>query len=184
MGEPLSDRLFLGVALTDEVRNGLAAFLGAKAAPLPGKPVPPANWHLTLRFLGATVEPARDRVLAFLDEDALTLPFVLGFEALGAFSRPARATVLWMGVRRGTEELAELAGRCEQAAQAAGFDAEERPFHPHITLSRIRPWQDVHKLVEEVPAFPLSQEVDRITLYRSLLGRGGARYEVVDEVRL
>ena len=108
MGEPLTDRLFLGVALTDELRHGLAAFLEAKAAPLPGKPVPPANWHLTLRFLGATEEPDRDRVLAFLDEDALTLPFVLGFGPLGAFSRPARATVLWMGVRRGAEELAEL----------------------------------------------------------------------------
>jgi 2'-5' RNA ligase len=28
------------------------------------------------------------------------------------------------------------------------------------------------------------QTVDRITLYRSLLGRDGARYEVVDEVEL
>lgn len=184
MGEPLTDRLFLGVALTDELRHGLAAFLEAKAAPLPGKPVPPANWHLTLRFLGATKEPERDRVLAFLDEVALTLPFVLAFGPLGAFSRPARATVLWMGVRRGAEELVELAGRCDEAAQAVGFEAEDRPFHPHLTLSRIRPWQDVLSLVDEVPSFPLSQEVDRITLFRSLLGGGGARYEVVDEVEL
>ncbi len=170
--------------MTDELRHGLAAFLEAKAAPFPGKPVPPANWHLTLRFLGATKEPDRDRVLAFLDQDALTLPFVLGFGALGAFSRPARATVLWMGVRRGAEELAELAGRCEEAAQAAGLEPEDRPFHPHLTLSRIQPRQDVSVLVDRVPSFPLSQEVDRITLFRSLLGTGGARYEVVDEVPL
>ena len=92
--------------------------------------------------------------------------------------------MLWLGVGRGREELTDLAAACEEAAQAAGFDVEERPFHPHVTLSRIRPWQDVRSVVEELPAFPLNQEVDRITLYRSLLGRGGARYEVVDEVAL
>ena len=184
MDEPLTERLFLGIALTDGVRHGLAAFLGAKAGPLPGKPVPPENWHLTLRFLGSTEEPARDRVLHFLDEHMLTLPFVLGFDGLGAFARPARATVLWLGVNRGVEELSELASICEEAAQSAGFVPEDRPFHPHVTVSRLRPWQDVRSLVETVPPFPLAQTVEEITVYRSVLGQGGARYEVVDEIEL
>jgi 2'-5' RNA ligase len=182
--EPLTERLFLGIALTDDVRHGLAAFLSAKADPLPGKPVPPENWHLTLRFLGATEESARDRVLGFLDEHMLTLPFVLGFGGLGAFARPARATVLWLGVNRGIEELTELAAICEAVAQSVGFAAEDRPFHPHVTLARIRPWQDVGSLVETVPPFPLAQTVEEITLYRSVLGRGGASYEIVDEIEL
>ena len=77
-----------------------------------------------------------------------------------------------------------LAAISEEAAQAAGFEPEARPFHPHLTLARIRPWQDVSELVERVPPFPLRQAVDRITMYRSLLGGGGARYEIVDEVSL
>jgi RNA 2',3'-cyclic 3'-phosphodiesterase len=182
--EPLTERLFLGIALSDDVRHGLAAFLDAKAGPMPGKPVPPPNWHLTLRFLGATEAVARDEVLAHVDDEPLVLPFVLGFAGLGAFARPARATVLWLGVDRGTEELSELAAACEEAARSAGFEPDERPFHPHVTLSRIRPWQDVRPIVEKVPPFPLAQEVDRITMFRSVLGRGGARYEVVDEVEL
>ncbi len=184
MDEPLTERLFLGVALADEVRHGLAAFLEARAGMLPGKPVPPTNWHLTLRFLGVAEESQRDQVLAFLDEHPLTLPFVLGFDGLGAFARPARATVLWLGVERGTEELAELAAICDEAAGSAGFAAEDRPFHPHVTLSRLRPWQDVRPVVEKVPAFPLAQEVDRVTMYRSMLGGSGTRYEIVDEVEL
>lgn len=184
MGQPLTERLFLGIALSDEVRHGLAAFLEAKATPLPGKPVPPQNWHLTLRFLGSTEEQQRDQVLGFLDEHALTLPFVLGFGALGGFARPVRATVLWLGVNRGTEDLAELAAICEEAVVAAGFPPEDRPFHPHVTVSRIRPWQDVRETVEAVPPFPLAQTVEHITLYRSLLGSGGARYEIVDQIEL
>jgi RNA 2',3'-cyclic 3'-phosphodiesterase len=184
MGGGLTDRLFLGVALSDDVRYGLAAFLAAWAGQLPGKPGPPQNWHLTLRFLGSTEPETAERVLAALDEEPLTLPFVLGFAGLGAFPRPRAATVLWLGVDRGTEGLAELAGVCEEVARDAGFDPDERPFHPHVTLSRIRPKEDVADLVDAVPPFPLSQEVDRITLYRSLPGPGGARYQIVDEVPL
>lgn len=184
MDEPLTERLFLGIALSDEVRHGLAAFLEAKAFPLPGDPVPPENWHLTLRFLGMTAEPERDQILRLLDEHMLTLPFVLGFDGLGAFAKPARATVLWLGVNRGNEELVELAAICEEVARAVGLDAEDRPFHPHITLSRIRPSQDVRDVVDTVPPFPLAQTVEHVTLYRSMLGRGGARYEVVDEIEL
>jgi 2'-5' RNA ligase len=184
LGEPLTERLFLGIALSDETRHGLAAFLDAKAGTLPGKAVPPENWHLTLRFLGPSEEQQRDRVLAFLDQHMLTLPFILGFAGLGAFARPARATVLWLGVNWGTEDLAELAAIGEEAALLAGFPPEDRPFHPHVTVSRIRPWQDVRSTVERVPRFPLAQTVEEITLYRSVLGRGGASYEVVDEIEL
>lgn len=185
MGRSLTERLFLGVALSDEVRYGLAAFLDAKAAHLPGKPTPPQNWHLTLRFLGPTEPEQRDRLLGTLDDQELPLPFVLGFAGLGAFPRPRAATVLWLGVDRGGEELTELAEACEEAARDAGFPPEERPFHPHVTLARVRPTDDVAELVESVPAFPLSQEVDRVILYRSLVGGpGGVRYEIADEVRL
>jgi RNA 2',3'-cyclic 3'-phosphodiesterase len=184
LGRGLTERLFLGVALSDEVRYGLAAFLGAQAGPLPGKPTPPQNWHLTLRFLGSSEPEQRERLLDVLEEEALVLPFVLGFAGLGGFPRPRGATVLWLGVDRGVEELAELAEACEDAARDVGFPADERPFHPHVTLARLRPKGDVSDLVATVSPFPLSQEVDRIVLYRSLLGPGGARYEIADEVRL
>lgn len=167
------------------MRYGLAAFLDARAGPLPGKPTPPQNWHLTIRFLGSTEPEERDRVLGALDDEELTLPFVLGFAGLGAFPRPGSATVLWLGVGRGADELGELAEVCERAARRAGLPPEERPFHPHLTLARVRPKQDVTELVERVPAFPLSQEVDRVVLFRSVLGGpGGARYEIADEVPL
>ncbi|MCL1693057.1 MAG: hypothetical protein M3096_05180, partial [Actinomycetia bacterium] len=62
----MSDRLFLAVALTDEVRHGLAAFLSERVVRLPGRPSPPDNWHMTLRFLGPTNALQQDRILEFL----------------------------------------------------------------------------------------------------------------------
>ncbi len=180
----MSDRLFLAVALTDEVRHGLAAFLNESTTGLPGRPTPPDNWHLTLRFLGSTGALLRDRVLELLDEHLVVEPFTLGFTDLGGFPKPSRATVLWLGVGRGSDEVMRMAAVCEQAAISAGFEPEDRPFHPHLTLSRLRPPVNVEGIVERVGVFPLRMEVDRVTLYRSHLGRDGARYEAIDEVLL
>jgi 2'-5' RNA ligase len=152
--------------------------------PLPGKPVPPPNWHLTLRFLGKTDEVAYQRVLAGLAQADLGEPFSMSFGGLGAFPRAARATVLWLAVERGAERLEQLAALAETAAQDAGFAAEDRPFHPHLTLSRIRPHQDVRPLIERIPPFPLTLRVDRLAVFRSHLGRGGAKYEEINSISL
>lgn len=181
-----TERLFLAAALSDDVRHALAAFVDDHSddRPLPGRPVDPDNWHITLRFLGRTEPMQRDLVLADIDQHVMQGPFTLSFGGLGAFPRPGRATVLWLGIEQGVDELDALADRCEAAAQVAGFPAEDRPFHPHVTLSRIRPWQDIRSLVERFPPFPATQRVESITLFRSVLGRGGARYEIVDSVPL
>lgn len=183
--EPVG-RLFVAVPLTDEVRGALAAHIMAAgtARALPGKPVPPPNWHVTMRFFGPTDEVSYERFLAALTEAEWGRPFSVSFGGLGAFPRPARATVLWLAIERGVDRLERLAALNEQAAQEAGFAPEERPFHAHLTLSRIRPHQDVRPLIERVSPFPMSLPVDRLVVFRSHLGRGGARYEELDSFEL
>ncbi len=180
----MSDRLFLAVALSDNVAHGLAAFLADETLRLPGRSTSPSNWHVTIRFLGPTTALQRDRVLEFLDEHLAVEPFTLSFGGLGAFARPSKATVVYLNIERGTDRLTAMAEIAETAAQLAGFEPEDRPFHAHVTLSRIRPPMDVRPLIERVPGFPLAMEVDRLTLYRSRLGSGGPTYDVLDEVRL
>ncbi len=177
-------RIFLAIGLTEDVRHGLAAHLAAWSDELPGRPVPPDNWHLTLRFLGKCDRLEYEKLLAALGDAVLGSPFTLGFEGLGAFPRSSRAAVLWLGTGRGTDELIALAATVEDAAVRSGFMPEERPFHPHLTLSRIRPPVNVRDLVERVPRFPLTLPVDAVTVYRSYLQAGPARYEILDEARL
>lgn len=179
-------RFFLGVALTERVRHGLRAFLDQElgGVPPPGRPTSPAGWHVTLRFLGWSTGEQRDRFLGYLQERLTVEPFVLGFDRLGAFPNPRRATVLWLGVERGVVPLSEAAAVAEEAARAAGYAPEERPYHPHVTLARIRPPQDVTELVEHVARFPLTQRVAALTFFESHLRRGGAVYEPVDTIPL
>ena len=123
-------------------------------------------------------------LLARLDEAELGARFDLGFGSLGAFPRPAHATVLWLGVEDGSGVLIDLAGAVEEAAIEAGFMPEDRPFHPHLTLSRVRPSQHVGRLLDAVPPFPLRQTVRRITVFESVLGRGPAVYVPLDTFEL
>lgn len=151
---------------------------------LPGKVAPPENWHITFRFLGSIGEVAYERVLAELDSVDLGRSFRIGLGELGAFPQPRKATVIWMGLSKGTERLHELAEISEEAAQAAGLAPNERPFRPHLTLSRVRPAQDVSRLVEEAPAMDIEWRCESVVIYRSHLGRGGASYEPLETLLL
>ncbi|MDJ0953535.1 MAG: RNA 2',3'-cyclic phosphodiesterase [Acidimicrobiia bacterium] len=182
----MGERMFLAVALDDECRHAVAAHLGAALGErmLPGRPARPESWHITLRFLGDTTAQQADAILAHLDEHLMVDPFRVKLAGLGGFPREKKASVLWIGAVGDLDPLHALAAECETAAQRAGFEPEGRPFHPHVTLSRIRPPTDVRRLVDLVPDSGIPIDVGAVTLYRSLLGSGPARYEVVDTVAL
>lgn len=182
VGERVKRRAFVAVEIPDEARDLLAARLDQTVGipSIPGKVVPPENWHITLRFLGWVDEPTLDRVTAELDQMDTPPRFRVRLGGLGAFSRPARASVLWVAIDRGAEEVVDLAGRVEQAMEGIGFEKEGRPYHPHLTLSRIRPERDVRELVAGMPAAGVSFDVPSIALVESHTGPGGARYEVLE----
>jgi 2'-5' RNA ligase len=178
-------RLFIGVPLTEEARGKIDAHLRA-ALPdgIPGRPVPAANWHLTLRFLGATRSDQLAAIVRHLREADLGGAFDMGFGGLGAFSRPRSARVLWIGLTEGVERMKALARIAEDAARAAGFAPEEKSFKPHLTLSRIQPPRDVTAAIQRVPPLDLRMLVDEVVVFRSHLGGGPARYEAVEQFAL
>ncbi len=178
-------RLFLAVPLTEDSRHAIVGHLQASLPhPLPGRPVRPENWHLTLRFLGEVNEAAADRVVREVDAAERGPAFRIRWGSLGAFPRPRRANVLWLGLERGAEEAERLAAVVEEATEAAGFPPEDRPFRSHLTLSRLRPDQDVTPVLEAVPPLGLAMPVDRVVLFGSHLGPGGPRYEQVESFPL
>jgi 2'-5' RNA ligase len=89
--------------------------------------------------------------------------------------------VLWVGVRElgPGSALTALAGAVEAAARAAGFDAETRPFRPHLTIARSGR--------SGRPRFPGGEfegnaivHAGELVLYRSELLPAGARYTRLD----
>jgi len=151
---------------------------------LPGRLVAPANWHFTLRFLGSTPSEQRDELISSLRATHFGNEFMIRFDRLGAFPRVNRARILWLGVTDGADRLVSLAEKVEAASRRAGFPAESRPFKPHLTLSRIDPPRAVTEFVTQQRPIPVEMRVERVSLVRSVLGGGPAKYEILEELRL
>ncbi len=100
--------------------------------------VPAANIHLTLKFFGAIEELAVEAIRGRLARELPSRkPFDLEAKGLGAFPSPAHPRVLWAGVTP-TPELAALQQDVEAWMADLGFSREERAFHPHLTIGRVK----------------------------------------------
>jgi 2'-5' RNA ligase len=87
--------------------------------------------------------------------------------------------VLWLGLRDSSGSLARLQTALEDECAAQGFKREERPFHPHITLARLRSSAGTRELAafhKEIGFPAMELPVKEIVLMRSELGPGGSRY--------
>ncbi len=140
--------------------------------------------HLTLRFVGATDEAVMPQLRAALQKAVAGLtPGTLDLSGLGAFPSPAKATIIWGGVRPGpaADTLATLAQRLEAGVTELGFAPENRPFHPHLTLARVRnrppkAWSDFYSRRHEVNLGQIPMTA--VQLIVSELGSAGPEYSV------
>jgi len=143
------------------------------------------NLHLTLLFLGETAEGDVPALAARLREAfARCPPLGLRLGSGGTFppGRPAR--VAWIGLEA-PEALSTLQEAITRAAvDTLGFEPEERPYHPHVTLARCPdPWRreaiDKLKAALTGPVGP-PFVADHGVLFESKLSPKGARYRAVE----
>jgi 2'-5' RNA ligase len=179
-------RLFVAIEVPEgpreEIRRRLQAVRGQ---------LPPARWvdpeaiHLTLIFLGAIDEAALPALSAALAGAAAAHPpFSLALVGGGTFPPRRPARVAWIGVEAGPTLAALQADVSAAAVRAVGYEPESRPYHPHLTLARC-PENWPRPAIETFAAAfsgPVGEpfQVSRVALFESQLGKGGARYRVVE----
>ena len=140
----------------------------------------PDNVHLTLKFLGDIREEALGELRAALEETcAGHASFDAGLAGLGAFPSARRARILWIGVGAGSDRLRSLAGDLDAALVPSGFEREERPYTPHLTLGRFRGRPASLELPSDTGEQGAGPEfrVPYIELVESTLTQRGAVYE-------
>jgi 2'-5' RNA ligase len=151
------------------------------------KPVPPYNLHLTLKFLGTVPRSAVASACGILKTVAAGhKPFRFTVAGTGVFPRANAPRVIWAGVEH-SEQLQRLALALDRAVAAIGIPPESRPFHPHVTLARIRnrapgnlaDWLRQRSEVSFGTVF-----VDHISLMQSSPAPTGAAYRVVSTAAL
>lgn len=137
-------RCFIGLPLPESYHRLLADIIQElKALPVSGVTwTRPGNWHLTLKFLGE-IQEERARSLPGALGDGLSgekpcMAFFMQGRGGGFFPDPRRPRVFWVGLGKGRRQACDLAERVDAACAGLGFAREDREFHPHLTVARIR----------------------------------------------
>jgi 2'-5' RNA ligase len=148
----------------------------------PARPVPLANLHVTLKFLGETDLSKVAPVASAVAEAAISHSACEArLAGLGAFPDARRPRTVWVGLD-GATVLANVAADLEGRLEALGFAREGRAFHPHVTLLRVksRPPQGLLTLIAQNNATDFgSTPIQAVEFFQSELTPRGSQYNVL-----
>jgi 2'-5' RNA ligase len=182
-------RTFISIPLPPEIREAVRDFSGL-IRPFCGN----AKWertdklHLTMKFLGDTDERLVPEILGAIGDAAALVPaFTLTVSGFGAFPAAHRPRILWIGCGDAGGSLLALHLRLEERLAALGFEREDRPFHPHVTIARLRDdgvGPHLTSLPKNLNFDAHHTLVTEVFLMKSALQPAGSEYTVVGSSRL
>lgn len=167
-------RTFFGLELPADTAMQIADWRDRQFGP-GGRPVPPANFHITLAFIGEVAPPAVERLCHAVDvwlarEDVPGAGLEL--DCTGYWPKPG---IYWLGADSWPRSLSAMAAKLGQLATTAGARRDRNPFQPHVTLFRNCTAAPAAPALQ--PAFAL--HFRHITLFESRQGKTGVSYHAV-----
>ncbi len=144
--------------------------------------VKPKGMHITLIFLGELDQRQADECARILREPGLKCkPFSVRYSGVGSFPPRGNPRVIFCRIKEGAEECREVYEYLKGFVDSSIYK-EEREFHPHITLARVKGRAGDLNL-DEIGNLEGVFTVDRCILYQSVLKPHGAEYREIASVR-
>lgn len=180
----------MALDLPDDIRDGLTAWGEAELVDPGLRPVRPESLHVTLVFLG---NREADEAAAIVEavRNLSAPPALMKLEDPISLPRRRRAAVFALPAPSpATTDLHH--GVVDKLVTAGLHEADGRDFWPHVTVARVRQEgrpkrrpTTVARRPGDLPD-PLKEPfyAVRLTLYRSELQPGGARYVPLAQVEL
>ncbi len=179
-------RLFVALDLPPEVIGALEKLLERLRPAARIAWSPPANLHITTKFIGWWPDERLGEVKAALAAVPRRGPVEVAVRGLGFFPNARSPRVFWCGVE--APGLEPLAADTDRATTALGIESERRAFAPHLTLARIKERIDLAPLRRAIEALPTSDfgkfRADSFYLYQSVLRPAGSIYTRLEEFPL
>jgi 2'-5' RNA ligase len=177
-------RAFLAIVPPPEVLDAVDALLDRRVAAKRFKWTRRDQWHVTIQFYGR-VGDVEALTGALVDACANRSPVRLQLRGGGAFPRPKRAEIYWLGVDDG-DALATLHEVVMDATAAFVARRDRASFHPHLTLARLTSRLDLTDDVDALERVPVGTPwtATELTLMASETHREGAVYSELARIPL
>jgi 2'-5' RNA ligase len=183
-------RSFLAVELPEAIRKRIEeiqADLSSSNSDV--RWVRPEKIHLTLKFFGNIEEPRVDAITKSIEPLVAGTPhFSLEVRGMGVFPNIRNPRIIWMGLIDEKQVLNPLQKQMESALETIGFQVEDRPFRPHLTLGRMNSGRGKNELIGKIEKYKEERfgdfEVERFVLFKSDLRPTGPIYTALRELKL
>jgi RNA 2',3'-cyclic 3'-phosphodiesterase len=183
-------RLFVALDLPERAREGIATW-GRRELDDPAlRQVPRDSLHVTLAFLGWRAKRDVERLAEIVTGLRSPAPAI---ELRDPVAKPSLRRARLFALPADSPGAIALQGELEEALVAERlYEAEKRPFWPHVTVARVKSGSRGSKRPARVSRAPgglpkaLLQPAScrRVTLYRSELQPQGAHYTPLAQVEL
>ncbi|MEK7248980.1 MAG: RNA 2',3'-cyclic phosphodiesterase [Bacteroidota bacterium] len=177
----LSLRLFIAIEIPADIRSQIADVeKELKSANADVRWEQSDKLHITLKFLGDTEEAKLLQVVSSLEEIALmTQRFTIKYSTLGCFPHKREPRIIWIGVEDLDSTLQPLAESVESSMASLGFEKEQKKFHAHATIGRVKSQRNVRDLLRRMESLTFESQpttISEIVLLKSELKQRGSVY--------
>ncbi len=178
-------RTFIAVEIDDDTRNKISQIQNSFKNHKTGiKLVAPNNIHITLIFIG-NIEISK---ISEIDKELQSFisaikPFEILPKKIGYFPNIKNPKIIWIGIEDGKEILIKLNEKIKPLLKNCKITTEDRDFHPHITIGRIKSSNNTEKLKTVLLNLPEQRfnpiYINSISLIESNLTPEGPQYKTI-----
>lgn len=145
----------------------------------------PEQIHVTLNFLGnipsSRLSEFEDVLFRIATDEQ---PCALQCQGLGCFPNTRNPKVLWAGLTGEMALLLRLKSLLDDGFEKLGIAREERAFHPHLTIGRVKHLvpkerRQFEQMLENSGRFFGEWRVTRMDFVRSTLAPEGSQYSIL-----
>jgi len=164
-------RLFFALWPTETLREQIEELVRPVLSGCNARLIPPANFHVTLAFLGSVTDDALASIMdaaGQIDSEA----FELTFDHVETWMS---AHIACLAITPAPAPLTRLVDRLRSSLWVRNVDADRKEFKAHVTLAR-----DWHDRTLDEPIDPLSWSATQFVLVESKAGDAGSEYTILD----
>jgi len=182
-------RLFIAIETPPEITSQIGAIRDRlRISQADVKWEPNEKLHATLKFLGNTDDHLLPEIVSYTREVCQrTAQFQFRYSGVGCFPNGRSPRIIWVGMEDLNGNLEILHREIESGLVLLGFDQEERRFHPHITLGRVKSEKRIGGLLRMMESITFESQpvtVHEIALMQSELKPSGSVYTILKSIPL